>query len=145
MSILIPRRLDGSGLERRIHVGDIDTALVLRLFDLSDGVYNPLIDPCPPPLDVSGAGGPGELVMRFEKPGDNPGDDPIVSDEVATFLTVPSGLPGAVGDGTDGYIEFRTPLGFLDRAGRWRREGFVQLSPGTWASEIIEFEVHETL
>lgn len=145
MPILIPNRLDGSGLSRRLHVGDTDTALVLRLFDLSDGVWDPIVDPYPPPLDVSAAVIGVDLVMRFERPGDEIGDAPIVTDEVATFLTMPSGLPGAVGDGTDGYIEFRSPPGFLDRPGRWRREGIVQLSPGTWASEIVEFQVHQTL
>ncbi len=144
MAELVINRLDGSGLEPQIKVGDVDTALVLRLFDLSTNAYNPLVDACPPPLDVSS--GSVVLTMRISKPGDEPDDPDIVQTVVATYATatVPA-LPGFVGDGTDGYIEFRTPSGFLDRAGRWRREGVVNLPPGTWSSEIIDFDVHEIL
>lgn len=144
MSQLVINRLDGAGLKAKIKKGDVDTALVLRLFDLSTNAYNPLVDPCAPPLDVSTI--PNGLAIRFEKPGDEPGDPPTVTTETATFAsaTTPA-LPGFVGDGTDGYIEFRTPSGFLDRAGRWRREGVVSLPPGTWSSEIIDFDVHPIL
>ena len=146
MSSLYINRLDGSGLEPRIHVEDTDTALVLRLFDLSTNAYNPLVDPCPPPLDVSAAVPGVDLMMRIEKPGDQPGDPPIVQTVAATFAsaTVPP-LPGWVGDGTDGYIEYRTPAGFLDRAGRWRRQGVISLAPGQWSSEIVEFDVYPIL
>ncbi len=146
MSQLVINRLDGSGLEARKFKGDTDTALVLRLFDLSTNAYNPLVDPCPPPLDVSGATPLVDLQMRIEKPGDAPDDPPIVQIVAAAYATatVPP-LPGFVGDGTDGYIEFRTPSGFLDRTGRWRRQGVVSLAPGTWSSEIIDFDVHPIL
>lgn len=143
---LFVNRLDGKGLEAKIFVGDTDTALILRLFDLSSNAYDPAVDPVPPPLDVSAATPGADLTMRFAKPGDNPGDPPIIVDVPATFATatVPA-LPGYVGDGSDGYIEYRTTSGFLDRAGRWRREGLITLTPGAWASEIIDFEVFETL
>ena len=143
---LVINRLDGAGLEATIRKDDEDTALVLRLFDLSTNAYNPLEDPCPPPLDLSGATPATDLSMRIEKPGVSPGDPPIVQTVVVTFATatVPP-LPGFVGDGTDGYIEFRTPAGFLDRTGRWRRQGVVNLAPGTWSSEIIDFDVHPIL
>jgi hypothetical protein len=147
MSSLIIDRLDGSNLEKRIHVGDTDTALVLRLFDLSSNAYDPLVDPCPPPLDVSGLVEGVDLLIIFEKPGDAVGDDPIVLAPVpATFatLTIPP-LPGQVGGGVDGYIEYRTAIGFLDRAGRWRGQGAITDSPGAWRSEIIEFEVFPIL
>ncbi len=144
MAVLVINRLDGSGLEPKIKKDDVDVALVLRLFDLSSNAYNPLVDPCPPPLDVSSI--PGGLTMRISKPADVDGDPDIVSIETATFatVTVPP-LPGQVGGGTDGYIEFRTPSGFLDRDGRWRREGVVSLPPGTYSSEIIDFQVHPIL
>lgn len=143
MSEIIINRLDGSGLEPKIHVGDTDTALILRLFDLSTNAYNPLVDPCPPPLDVSAAVPGVDLLIRVEKPGDNPGDAPIAQTVAATFATatVPA-LPGYVGDGSDGYIEYRTAVGFLDRAGRWRLQGVVSISPGAWSSEIVDFDVH---
>lgn len=146
MSTLPIVRLDGTGLRPEIKVGNVDVALILRLFDLSTNAYNPLVDPCAPPLDVSAATPGVDLLMRIEKPGDLPEDPPIVQTVAATFATatVPP-LPGFVGDGSDGYIEFRTPTGFLDRDGRWRREGVVNLAPGTWSSEIIEFEVFPIL
>jgi hypothetical protein len=69
----------------------------------------------------------------------------VIADVPATFTTV-TGLPGFTGDGTDGYIEYRTASGFLVRAGSWRRQGFpIILSAGSWASEIIDFEVHDHL
>lgn len=146
MTTLAVNRLDGSGLEPRIFVGDTDTALVLRIFDLSSNAFNRLVDPCPPPLDLSAATPLVDLQMRISKPPDVPGGPRIVQDVAASFATatVPP-LPGFVGDGTDGYIEFRTPSGFLDRAGRWRREGLITLTPGSWASEIIDFDVFATL
>ena len=146
MTQLVINRLDGSGLEPTIRKGDTDTALVLRLFDLSTNAYNPLVDPCPPPLDISGLVPGVDLLMRIEKPGNEPGDAPIVQTVAATYAsaTTPA-LPGWTGTGTDGYIEFRTPSGFLDRDGRWRREGVVSIAPGTWSSEIIDFDVHPIL
>ncbi len=146
MSQLVINRLDGSGLTPKIHQGDIDTALILRLFDLSTNAYNPLVDPTPPPLDISGATPLVDIQMRIEKPGDANDAPPIIQVVAATFATatVPP-LPGFVGDGTDGYIEFRTPAGFLDRTGRWRRQGVVSLAPGTWSSETIDFDVHPIL
>ncbi len=134
-------RLDGSALEPVIKVGDVGTALLLRLFDLGSDAYDPLVDPSPPPFDISAA---TELLMRFSKPADTPGDPPIVVEKTATFATV-TGLPGYVGDGTDGYVEYRTEVDFLDREGRWRREAKVTLPSGAVTSETVDFEVRPVL
>lgn len=145
MSSVQLNRLDGTGIQKRIFVDDTDTAMVLRLFNTSDDVFDPLTDPCPPVLDISAATPGVDLMMRFQKPGDNPGDAPITVDVPAVFTTV-TGLPGFTGTGSDGYIEYRTVSGFLDRPGMWRREGFpIILTPGSWASEIVEFEVFDHL
>lgn len=145
MSFSQLNRLDGTGLQRKIFVGDTDTAMILRLFNTSDDVWDPQVDPTPPPLDISSATPGVDLAMRFSKPGDNPGDAPLIVDVPAVFTTV-TGLPGFTGTGSDGYIEYRTASGFLDRRGSWRREGFpIILGAGSWASEIIEFVVHDHL
>lgn len=145
MSQVVRNRLDGIGVTKKVMVGDTDTAMVLRLFNTSDDVYDPLVDPKPPVLDISAATPGVDLMMRFLIPPIIPGDPPIVSDVPATFTTVTT-LPGFTGDGLDGYIEYRTAVGFLVRAGSWRREGFpIILAPGSWASEIIDFEVFDHL
>ena len=79
MADLLVDNLDGRGLQPKVFVGDTDTALVLRLFDLSSGAFDPLKDPTPPPLDVSTATPLVDLIMRFSKPPDDPGDPLIVS------------------------------------------------------------------
>ena len=141
MTTLPVNRLDGSGLTRRIFVDDLNTAIIIRLFDLSSGTFDPLVDPTPPPLDISAQ---TALTMRFSKPGDEPGDAPVIVNKPATFATI-TALPGFAGDGTDGYMEYKTESGFLDRSGRWRREGFVTIPAGSFASEIIDFEVLDHL
>lgn len=145
MSQVVRNRLDGIGVSKKIFVSDTDTALVIRLFNTSDDVFDPLVDPKPPVLDISAATPGVDLIMRLLIPPIIAGGASIVSDQPATFTTVIT-LPGFTGDGTDGYIEFRTPSGFLVRAGSWRREGFpIILAPGSWASEIIDFEVFDHL
>lgn len=145
MSSVALNRLDGTALTKKVFVDDTDTAMVLRLFNTSDDVFDPLVDPCPPVLDVSAATPGVDLMMRFSKPGATPADPPVIVDVPAVFTTVTT-LPGFTGTGTDGYIEYRTASGFLDRSGLWRREGFpVTLAPGSWASEIIDFEVFDHL
>jgi len=131
-------------LTKKIHVGDVDTAFVIRFFDLSDDAWNPLVDPCPPVLDISGATEGTELKLRFSKPGDEPGDARITTEVPATFASA-TGLPGYVGDGTDGYAEYRNPSGFIDRAVLWSYEGWVQLGTGQHTSEKIDFMVYGTI
>ena len=118
MTVFI-NRLDGSGLSEKIFVGDLDTALLVRFFNTASNAYNPIADHVPPVLDISGFTELTGIIIRIEKPGDVAGDDPIVTTVGATFATatVPA-LPGWAGDGTDGYAEFRTTSGFLDRPGR---------------------------
>lgn len=138
MTEILVNRLDGRGLEPQIFVGDIDTALILRLLDLSSDVFNPLTDPSPPPLDISSATPATDLSMRFRK------QDGTIVTKVATFATE-TGLPGFTGTGTDGYIEYRTEVAFLDLAGRWRHQALVTLGVASFASEIVDFEVFARL
>lgn len=113
-------------------VGDVDTAFVFKIVDTSAVGYDPGVDCDAPALDVSTA---TSMQMTFEKP------DGTVSTQVAVFDTT----TGATGDGTDGRIMFRAPVGFLDQAGEWRRQAIVVLPPGTWHSTIVCFTVHKNL
>lgn len=115
-----------------IRVGDVDTAFVFQIVDTSAEGYDPEKDCNAPPVDLNLA---ETLSMVFEKP------DGTVSTESAVFDTT----PGATGDGTDGRIMFRAPVGFLDQAGEWRRQAIVVLPPGTWHSTIVCFTVHDNL
>jgi hypothetical protein len=141
VSSLGRNRLDGSALQQIVSVGDVGTALLLRLFDLGSDAYDPLVDPIPPPKDVSGS---SARTMRFSKPGDDPGDDPIIVDQPATFATV-AGLPGFTGDGADGYVQYVTEAAFLDRPGRWRRQAIVVIGASTFRSEAVDFDVAAAL
>jgi hypothetical protein len=141
MSTAALDRLDGSALQPVVSVGDVGTALLLRLFDLGSDAYDPLNDPTPPVLDISAS---GARVMRFSKPADTPGDAPIIVDKAGTFATV-TGLPGYVGDGSDGYVQYITEADFLDRAGRWRRQAIVTIGASVFRSEIVDFDVSAAL
>lgn len=128
-------------LRREIRVGDIDTAFVLRLFDLSPNVFDPATMKNPPPLNVSAATGTDlQIIFNRPIPASNP---PLIV--TAGFTTVSPPLPDQVGDGTDGYIEYRSVLGFLSVAGLWQAQGLIALPPGTWSSQIISFTVHPNL
>jgi hypothetical protein len=48
-------------------------------------------------------------------------------------------------DGSDGVIEYITQAGDLDEEGTWRWQAKVELSSGTWKSEIQTFEVEGVL
>lgn len=125
-------------LRREIHVNDEDTAIVLRVYDLSPNVFDPQTQKTPPVMDLSNAD-PGDLEMVFTKP------DGTSVTKTATFCTVSPALPGQVGDGSDGLMEYRTESGFLDVPGLWRVQGLISLAPGSWASQIVEFRVHPNL
>jgi hypothetical protein len=128
-------------LRREIRVGDVDTAIVVRLFDLSPNAFDPKTMKVPPPLNVSGAvGNDIQLVFNRPLPASNP---PLVV--TATFTDVTPILPGQVGDGTDGYIQYRTTAGFLNVEGLWVVQGLVALAPGSWGSQIRSFSVHPNL
>lgn len=108
-----------------IRVGDVDTAFVFCVSDLSSDVYDPSVDCEPPPLDVSTA----TLEMHFQKPD-------------GTTVTVAATL---VGTGEDGKIQYRTVSGFLDQDGQWKRQGLVTIPPGSWKTNIVCFTVHANL
>ena len=95
----------------------------------------------PPPLDVSGAVGP-EIQILFNRP-DPASNLPLLV--TATFTDVVPALPEQVGDGTDGYIQFRTVGGFLKVDRLWQAQGLVALPPGSWSSQIRVFRIHPNL
>ena len=53
----------------------------------------------------------------------------------ATFLT----------DGTEGKIYYETVSGDLNVAGLWKTQGKVEVSSGTYRSDIHSFRVHSNL
>jgi hypothetical protein len=80
-------------------------------------------------VDVSSASGPG--TKQFYLKGPTGATKPVN----ASFAT----------DGTDGVIEYITGSGDLDEEGTWRWQAKVELSSGTWKSEIQTFEVEGVL
>jgi len=130
---------------RRIHEGDIDLAILLRVHDVSENFFDPLVRKTPPVSDLSAAV-VDDLKMRFTKP-DNVDGTPNAPVEVdATFATVAPPLPGQTGDGLDGLMEFRTPdATFLDVPGFWKVQGIVNLPPGNIATQEVTFRVHPRL
>ena len=144
MTILYEDPLDQAKppvLRREIRVGDVDTALVVRLFDLSPNVFDPAEQKDPPPLDVSAAVGP-DIQILFNRP--DPANNPPIL-VTATFTDVSPPLPDQVGDGTDGYIQFRSTSGFLNIDGLWQLQGLTVIAPGNWSSQIRTFRVHPNL
>ncbi len=122
-------------LTPEIHVGDVDTAFIFKLSDLSSTVFDPETECEAPAFDVSDASiGAGSREMIFKKP-----DGTVVT--VAATLTT---LVGP-GDGTGGYIEYRTVSGFLDQAGQWKRQARITTDTGTWSSSTVCFTVHPNL
>ena len=133
-------------LTPRIHEGDIDLAILLRVHDVSENFFDPLTQKTPPASDLSAAILPGDLKMRFTKPDNVDGtpNDPVQVD--AGFATVAPPLPGQTGDGLDGLMEFRTPdAAFLDIPGFWKLQGIVKLPPGDIATQEVTFRVHPRL
>ena len=132
-------------LTRRIHEGDIDLAILLRVHDVAENFFDPLVRKTPPVSDLSGTMS-GDLKMRFTKPDNADGmpNTPVVVD--ATFATVVPALPGQTGDGLDGLMEFRTPdATFLDVPGFWKMQGIVKMPPGDIATQEVTFRVHPRL
>ena len=77
-------------------------------------------------VDISSA---TALSLLFLKP------DGTVDTQTAVFST----------DGTDGLIRYVTQEDDLDIPGRWRIQGRVTLSTGTWSSVISSFRVRPNL
>ena len=136
--------------ERRIHTGDVLTAFVMRVHDLSPNVFDPNAQRTPPVLDLSMAvPANDELQIQFTRP-DNLDGTPNAPVLVSgTFVTVTPPLEGQVtpvSDGSDGYIEFTTvdPT-FWGVAGLWQAQAIVTLPPGIFHSQIVTFRVHARL
>jgi hypothetical protein len=123
-------------LQQELHVASIDVALVVRVFDLSAGAAE---GPNYDPFDLSPYF-PGNVKIRFKKP-----DDTVV--EVVAVPTTVEELEGWVGDGTDGYAEYRTPdANFLDQAGFWEWQVVIDdPTPQTFYSQIVKRKVFANL
>jgi hypothetical protein len=50
-----------------------------------------------------------------------------------------------VNDGRDGLASYTTVDGDLDEAGKWRLQGYVVLTGGSWKTSVVTFRVHENL
>lgn len=112
-----------------IRVGDVDTAFVFEIHDMSSSSFDPEAQCDPPILDVSAAAGAGEKVIHFQKP-----DQTVVTKD-AVFTT----------DGTDGKIQYLAEAGFLDTPGQWKRQAKIVLGAGTWHTHVTCFTVHPSL
>lgn len=98
-----------------IHVGDVGTIFRVTVLD-EDGVV----------VDISAA-----LLKRIilAKP------DGSKTNYAASLDT----------DGTDGVMRYATVDGDLSVAGRWKVQGYVELTAGKWHTEIEVFKVKENL
>lgn len=77
-------------------------------------------------VDISGA----TLYVTFTKP------------RTGTSSTV-SGEPLVSGSNT--YIHYTSPSGFLDEIGRWQIEGHILAGSGSWRTQIGKFTVQRIL
>lgn len=76
------------------------------------------------PMDLTGA---STLTFRFKKP-----DDTVV-EKTATVS----------GSATDGTLVYLTEAGFLDQAGTWEFQVYIELASGSWHSDVSQFQVKE--
>jgi hypothetical protein len=100
-----------------IHIGDIGTILECTLKD-GDSI-----------VDVSEAVAAEAKTIYLLKP-----DNTLIVCE-AEFKT----------DGVDGIIRYVTVANDLDQLGKWKIQARVNLSSGTWSSDINTFKVHDNL
>lgn len=105
-------------IDTEIHVGDIGTKLYATIVETINGVTDV--------VDVSNAILKKILLWK---------PDATVIQKDAEFVT----------DGTDGELVYTTVSGDLNLAGVWKIEAKVQLTNGTWHSEIKTFRVYDIL
>lgn len=125
-------------LERVLHTGDVLTAFVLRLRDLAPNKFDPNADKTPPPFDFSQH---DVRKILFQKPSG------VTVEVDAGFTTLDPGLPGQVGDGTDGYLEFsNTDETFWDEPGWWKAQARLEITgQSVHRSQTTTFEVRPHL
>ena len=107
-----------------IFIDDEGIALELEFRDYEevDGVFTDL-----QALDVSSA---TEITFNFKKPGGTTVTK-TKGDAEISFST----------DGTDGKARYVVTSGFLDVAGKWMYNGFVEFATSKHSSLIVDFDV----
>lgn len=98
-----------------MHVGDIGVAFRVTVKNQDDEV-----------VDLSSA---SSLQINFKQP------DGTLLEKTATLYT----------DGTDGIMQYVSVSGFLNQAGKWQIQGFVEVSGGSWYTDITTFNVSSNL
>lgn len=131
-----------SRIEQELRAGDIDAAIIVRVFDLSSD------QPQEAPFTVFDLSPhlPNSVQIIFQPPRDDDGTiNPAVT-AMATATDVTT-LDGYVGDGSDGYAQFRTPdAAFLTPAGKWEWQVRIfGVPPGDYKSQIVRRVVHPNL
>ncbi len=81
-------------------------------------------------------------------------DEAVIDISAATVKTIrftdPSGVSvdktaAFVTDGTDGMIHYISDAAFIDEAGIWFYQGYIELPLGKWYTDIHSFEVEAVL
>lgn len=72
---------------------------------------------------------PTTKTLKFKKP------DGTTVEKTASFYT----------DGSDGIITYTSESGFLDIAGTWRVQGFLDFGATEFNTDIQKFKVHRNL
>lgn len=119
-----------------IHVGDVGTSLELQFMDYEDvdGAKTEI-----GPLDLA-ADPPSEIYFYFQKP-----DGSVVS---KTFGASEVELLQADGDtapGESGWAKYETEDSFIDQAGTWKLQGYMELQSGKWNAKAVSFQVEKVL
>lgn len=129
-------------LQQELREGSIDAALIVRVYDLSAG------QPQKAPFTVFDLSPhfPGGVEMIFNRP-DNPDGSANAPYVVTATVTDVTTLDGYVGDGSDGYAQFRTPdATWLTPAGFWRWQARIfGVPPGDYKTQIVRRQVFANL
>ena len=96
--------------------------LEFRDYEEVDGVFTDL-----QALDISGA---TEITFTFVKP-----------DGITVSKTLGAAEVSFTTDGTDGKARYVTEANFLDVAGKWKYNGFVEFALSKHSSLIVTFDV----
>lgn len=103
--------------DKGIHVADINTEMLFTIKNSSDNTV----------IDISTATTKNIVFRKADR---------TPSVQAASFNT----------DGTDGVLKFTSPnAAFFNVAGRWKAQGSVVISSGTFKSSTLEFDVFSNL
>jgi hypothetical protein len=129
-------------LQQELREGSLDAAIIVRVFDLSAGKSQE------PPFEVFDLSPhfPGGVEIILNRPPDDDGSPNVHLVVVATPTDV-TDLEGYVGDGSDGYAQYRTPdASFLVPHGIWRWQARIMgVPPGDYKSQIVRRTVYPNL